>query len=201
MSKIIRLSDCCNAVTECAAWLDQGGVVALPTETVYGLVCRHDRFGAAEKLFEIKNRPVDKPFALFVQSFETARAWIEPNPVAETLAKAFWPGPLTLVVASHNSCPAAYDGAVGLRCPDHAFVQQLLEHCGGALVNTSLNFSGKPPATRIDETHPIIQRVDIAVDAGELPPQSPSAVVDCRTSPPQILRPGTISYSDILDAL
>ena len=193
MSKILSLADSPNAVTECAAWLDLGGVVAVPTETVYGLVCRHDRFGAIDKLFEIKNRPFDKPFALFVQSYETADNWIEPNPIATTLAEKFWPGPLTLVVSSYTSCPAAYDGAVGLRCPDHAFVQQLLEHCDGVLVNTSLNFCGNPPATCID--------ADLAVDAGQLAPQMPSAVVDCRTSPPQILRPGSIPYGEILGAL
>ncbi len=200
MSKIIPVSSS-TAVTECAAWLDLGGVVALPTETVYGLVCRHDRFGAIEKLFEIKNRPVDKPFALFVKSLDTANAWIEPNPAAEKLAQAFWPGPLTLVVASHNSCPAAYDGAVGLRCPDYGFVQDLLGHCDGSLVNTSLNVSGAPPTSRIDPNHPIVERVDLVVDAGELLPQQPSAVVDCRTNPPEILRHGLIEYSEILEAL
>jgi L-threonylcarbamoyladenylate synthase len=199
MSKIIKLEDAPNAVTECAAWLDLGGVVALPTETVYGLVCRHDRFGAIDKLFEIKNRPFDKPFALFVQSYETVNEWVEPNPVAKILAEHYWPGPLTLVVASYNSCPAASDGAVGLRCPDHKFVQDLLQACGGTLVNTSLNFSGNPPASKIDPAHPIVQRVDIVVDAGELPEQQPSTVVDCRTSPPSVLRQGPVSYGDILD--
>lgn len=199
MSKILSLNDSPSAVTECVAWLDLGGVIALPTETVYGLVCRHDRFGAVDKLFEIKNRPFDKPFALFVELYASVREWIEPNPVAEKLAQQYWPGPLTMIVASHNSCPAASDGAVGLRCPDYDFVQRLLHACGGTLVSTSLNFSGNPPASKIDPSHPIIERVDLVIDAGELPPNPPSTVIDCRTSPPALFRQGPILYSDILD--
>lgn len=191
-----------DQIRECARVLDQGGIIALPTETVYGLVSRADSPAALRRLYEIKQRPQGKPFALFVSGWnDVYPALVRENATAQLLARRFWPGPLTLVTESRSGCPASYDGTVGLRCPDHPVVQRLLSACGGLLVNTSLNLSQQPPARMLHEARTVVQQVDIALDAGGLPDNLPSTVVDCRTTPPRLLRVGGLSESVVRSVL
>ncbi|MGC9329930.1 MAG: L-threonylcarbamoyladenylate synthase [Candidatus Hinthialibacter sp.] len=181
--------------------IHRGGVVCTPTETVYGLVCS-TRPASVERLMRIKGRPSNKPFALFASSW---RRMLEENIetclAADILAGAFWPGPVTLVVGASASCPGAYAGSIGVRCPGHLFVQELLRECGGLLVNTSFNRSGEPECRALDLASDLLEEVDLAVDGGVLPLRLPSTVVDCRTDPPQILRHGEIAEEKIRRAL
>lgn len=187
-----------SQIADCVRVLNQGGILAIPTETVYGLICRADQPAALKRLYEIKQRPQGKPFALFVSGWEDVfPGYVRENAVARTLARHFWPGPLTIVTEARSACPASYEGSVGLRCPDHPVVQRLLNACGGLLVNTSLNLSSQPPARNLHEVRGIVQQIDIALDAGGLPEALPSTVVDCSQTPPHVLRVGELPVDSI----
>lgn len=184
-----------SALDECVRILDAGGIVALPTETVYGIVARADREDAIQRLKKIKGRPDNKPFALFVREWnDLSPRWAPHKPQAQALTQRFWPGPLTLVVNAASDCPAAYEGAVGARAPDHTFVNELLQRCGGLLVNTSLNRSGDPPASSLNGLADLLKELDLTIDAGDLPHRLPSVVVDCQGDSPRLLREGEISF-------
>lgn len=178
--------------------LNQGQVLGVPTETVYGLICSPRFPEAVKRISSIKGRPDHKPFALFVQSIERAeREDVTINDNARKLAKAFWPGPLTLVLSAADSCPCAYQGSVGMRCPDYPFILEFLAQTGGLLVNTSLNRSGEPPVWELDREDAILEEIDLVIDGGRLQEQAPSTVVDCRQEPCKVLREGALGTAEI----
>ncbi len=178
--------------------IKRGGIVCLPTETVYGLVCSTQNQVAIRRVANLKGRPQEKPFALFCSSWERmAREALEENLLAKSLAHHFWPGPLTLVLAARPSCPGYFRGSVGVRCPAHDFVQAVLAACGGLLMNTSLNRSGQPECRSIAEAGDMLKEIDLAIDDGALPYRLPSTVLDCRMQPPLVLREGGIAGAEI----
>jgi L-threonylcarbamoyladenylate synthase len=186
----------------CVDTLRRGGVVCVPTDTVYGLICLADAEDAKERILVMKNRPKEKPFALFLSSWERlAQEPIYPTAHAEKLARAFWPGALTIVVAAEDRCPAVRDGKVGARCPNTPFLLKLMENCGGLLVNTSLNKSGHDPASSLNGMEEILSHVELIIDGGAIPPSPASTVIDCSTHPPKILRPGGITETQITHCL
>lgn len=125
-----------------------GGVVAYPSETVWGLAAHPERPDAIEALYTLKGRDPAKPLQVSCDSVDTGLRFALPDPRLEALA-GFWPGPLTVVTPARPDCPAplAPAGKVGLRVPDHPVALALLRACGGALVTTSCNRSGEPAAT------------------------------------------------------
>ncbi len=192
----VREAPGCGAA--CARVLQEGGLVCVPTETVYGLICLPDRSAAVARLAALKSRPADKPFALFTASWERLiREAVRPAPVAERLAAAFWPGPLTLVIAAEPECPAARGGTVGARCPDHPLAQEILAECGGLLINTSLNRSGEPAVWSLEGMDDWLFGVDLVIDGGTLPRRPASTVVDCTSDPPRILRAGGVTEESL----
>ncbi len=192
-----------NALAKCCVQaLKNGDVLCVPTDTVYGLVCLPINEEAIQKIAQIKRRPENKPFALFVSTIHRLRSKdVFLTKEANILADCFWPGALTLVVSASEQCPCAHQGTVGIRSPNHAFVQKLLEHCGGLLLNTSINRSGEGAVTSLEAVQPLLNKVDVAVDFGPLPPSLSSTVVDCTSQPIHILREGAISTHDIYQAL
>ncbi|MBI1388405.1 MAG: threonylcarbamoyl-AMP synthase [bacterium] len=201
MSAVLPALSTPATLRRCVETLDAGGVIAVPTETVYGLICRAGRDDAMRRIVDMKRRPGDKPFALFVRRWSDLAGHAPPCAMAQRLADALWPGPLTLVAAAHPECPAERDGSVGARSPDYPVLQDLLAECGGLLINTSLNRSGEPPARSLDDAGALIDEVDLALDAGQLPRRSPSTVVDCRGSEPKILRVGEIGEDRLRSVL
>ncbi len=176
----------------------EGGIVCIPTETVYGIICSASIPSAIAKMARLKQRPANKPFALFTPSWERfAQEAVFPDPAASRLADKFWPGPLTLVVAAQEECPCAYNGAVGVRCPKHDLVQSILGKYGGLLANSSLNVSGESAVWSLDGMSQFLDSFDLVIDCGVLPRNPSSTVVDCRKTPPAILRGGIITQSDI----
>ncbi len=186
-----ELSTVC--LEECLLVLKRGGIVCVPTDTVYGLVCSAQDRNAICRMAEIKSRPEKKPFALFTNHLNLS----SPCPMAEILANHFWPGPLTIVVPEDVNYPYSFNGSVGLRFPNNEFIQNLLSEWDGCLANTSLNVSGEPPVWGLGGVENVLLKVDLIIDSGQLPEREPSTVVDCTVDPPKILREGTIRQREI----
>lgn len=173
-----------------------GGVVIMPTDTVYGLVaCASDR-DAVEVIYQIKQRPREMRLPLLVaDASDLARLAVAPSDTARVLAQAFWPGALTIVVRAARSIPVSLAderGSVALRCPDHAVMREVIRRVGEPLVATSVNFTGMPEAASLDDMpEEILESVDLVVDGGDLPGVA-STIVDCIEVPPRILRQGAV---------
>jgi L-threonylcarbamoyladenylate synthase len=182
--------------------LRAGGIVALPTDTVYGIGVALDAERGIERLFEAKRRPPDRAVMLLLNTAEQARALGAWPPVAAVLAEAFWPGGLTIVVdqlPAANLPPELTGGAptIGLRVPDHACPRALAAAIG-ALPVTSANLSGMPPARDAAEIGAQLgDAVDCIVDGGPARGGPASTVVDCTTDPVRILRLGAVPQDAI----
>lgn len=180
------------AIAEALAALRRGELVIVPTETVYGLAADDHNPAAMEKLFEAKGRPQDKPIALLAASVdELERYGTKLPPAARCLAGKFWPGALTLVLAS----PA---GWLGFRIPDHPVMLALLRAWGGVLAVTSANRSGEPPATTAAAALAVLDPfVALALDAGPAVGGVPSTVVKVSAEGVEVLRAGAIAAEEI----
>jgi L-threonylcarbamoyladenylate synthase len=175
-----------------------GAVLLIPTETVYGLVCRWDDKEAVKRIYELKGREKGKPLALFADSVATLKKHnIYLNNNAEKLAAALCPGALTIVV------PSPSGDTVGFRIPDHAFVLKLLRRTKYPLASTSANRSGAPNALNVDSALEMLKgEVDIVVDGGPISPESQaSTVVMAMETELQILRRGPVSEKELYSAI
>jgi L-threonylcarbamoyladenylate synthase len=185
------------AVAETVRVLRRGQTVALPTETVYGLAANALESIAVARLFEIKGRPAQNPVIVHVASESLARscvlAW---PPAAIALARAFWPGPLTLVLPKQSRIPdivTAGGPTVGLRWPSHPFIQAVIQACEFPLAAPSANLSSQTSPTRAEHVRQSLHgRIPLIIDAGPCSVGIESTVVDLTTNPPRILRPGII---------
>ncbi len=199
MYKYLSLNESAyECLVESIEALRKGWLICVPTDTVYGIICWAERPDAIQSLAAAKGRPQEKPFSLFTDSLdriEQAGAIISSS--AKQLANAFWPGPLTIVVPAKKNCPCEYDGSVGVRSPDHEFLQTLIPRFDGLLVNTSLNRSGEPPVWELKKDSLILSQLDLVLDEGKLAEKPPSTVVDCRKEQIQILREGAISRKEL----
>lgn len=184
---------------EVATVLTEGGLVVAPTETRYGILARADRREVLEKLYEVKRRDLNKPTSLLVRLPEDIGSLGQMNRSAELLAKAFLPGPLTLVLRSKRDWfpPAVVDGKIGIRCSPLPLVRELLGLVDWPLTATSANRSGKSDFVTVDDIEKEFgDELDFYVDAGPLSGET-STVVDCSREKPAVLREGTISRRQI----
>ena len=187
---------------EAIATLRSGGIVALPTDTVYGIAVALNTPDGVEALFAAKRRPPDKGIMLLLADAAQAPTIGQWPPAAATLADAFWPGGLTVIVPQRADVPlpAALTGGaptIGLRVPDHPAPRALAEAVG-PIPTTSANISGLPEAG--DATSIVDQLGDaigLVLDGGAAHGGPPSTVVDCTVDPPRILRAGAISVDRI----
>ena len=193
-----------------AAHLRAGGLLAYPTETVYGLGSRA-REGEVRALAELKGRRADKPFLLLVSSREMAEAYgLAFNASAAALARAFWPGPLTLVLPGGGGrLPDTLrgpEGGIAVRWTSHPHVARLVAALGEPLTSTSANRPGGPTAPGPDA---IVREFTVAVavgrllvlDGGVLGNRPPSTVIDCTTSTPRIVRAGALPVTELRRAV
>ena len=186
-----------RAVERAAALLRAGEVVAVPTETVYGLAALATRPEAVRRLFEVKGRPSANPVIVHVADLALARACVSAwPPAAEALARAFWPGPLTLVLPRAPAIPpevTAGGPTVGIRWPRHPFIQALIQACGEPLAAPSANVStALSPTEAAHVLKSLGGRIPAVVDGGPCPVGIESTVLDLTTQPPRILRPGMV---------
>ena len=195
---IVKKSDA--ALDFCLEALERPGCVLLvPTETVYGLVCSWHDAAARARIYQLKHRSENKPFAAFLPSVEAVFSCIPLLPdAARIFAETFCPGPITLVV------PDGTGSTFGFRIPDHPFVLRLLKTYGAPLASTSANRSGMPAALSIDEALETIDgEPDVAVDGGELTPgsQASTVVQVNHDSSWKILREGPVTVKMLENAL
>ena len=190
-----------------AAWLIQNGqLVAVPTETVYGLAGNGLDPAAVEEIYEVKGRPAVKPLSLMVPGPKAMSLYCDPVPEAAlSLARKFWPGPLTIVLKARPIVPEivrAGGDTVGLRCPDHPMTLTLLQYTGLPFAAPSANPSGEPSPKTADEVHRYFDgKISAVVDGGPCGIGRESTLIDMSSAPYRILRQGALSREEIADAL
>jgi L-threonylcarbamoyladenylate synthase len=186
--------------------LRAGGIVALPTDTVYGVAVALETAGGVERLFHVKRRPPDKGIMLLLDDAAQAAAIGVMGVAAEALADAFWPGGLTVIVPRLPgvSLPAALTAGaptIGLRVPDHE-APRALARAVGPLPTTSANVSGLPEARDATEIlHQLGDALDLILDAGPAHGGPASTIVDCSGARPVLLREGAIPTSRVARVL
>jgi L-threonylcarbamoyladenylate synthase len=191
-----------DAAVTAAQCLARGGLVAFPTETVYGLGADATNGQAVARLYEAKGRPAFNPLIAHVPDLESARKLAVFNAEAEVLAAAFWPGPLTLVLPRRPDCPISDLATAGLdtiaiRVPNHALARAILRAFGKPIVAPSANLSGHvSPTNAAHVLEDLDGKIDLIVDGGPTPVGIESTIVACLDQP-MILRPGGLSREKI----
>ncbi len=182
-----------------------GGVVIYPTDTLYGLAADPRDPRAVERVFAIKRRAASEPLPLIAAGVEDAAMFGRLTPLARRLAAAFWPGPLTLVLADAGLVtPAAHAGtrAVAIRVPASAIAVGLARLSGGAVTSTSANRSGAPaPASAREVEDGLAEEADGLLDGGPAAGGLPSTIVDARAESPVLVRAGAVAYGRILGTM
>jgi L-threonylcarbamoyladenylate synthase len=198
-SQVISVSEP-GALEAALAVVRAGGLIAFPTDTVYGLGCAVNQYPSIQALFEAKGRDFNKAIAVLAGSVESLADVAESlNEQANRLAEHFWPGALTLVVPKKSGLPENLSiyPTVGVRMPNHPFALQLLR-ATGPLATTSANRSGEAnPVTAQEVLAQLDGKVDLILDGGACPGGVPSTVVDCTGADIRILRQGAIGEAEI----
>lgn len=185
-----------------------GGTAVFPTDTLYGLGCNALDPQAVGKVFDIKHRSYMKALPMLVRDLSWARELAYITPEQERLIGMFWPGKVTFVLPRRDMVPSIMCGGgqtIGLRAPDHAFVQELLRHVGYPIAGTSANHSGHEPISdaRViaDAFSRSAPQPQLIIDAGVLPDSLPSTIVDLSDRQVRILRQGAVRADKILSLL
>ena len=191
------------AVNRAAELLRAGEVVVLPTETVYGLAANALDANAVARIFEVKGRPAHNPIIVHIASVEMAKRCIAIWPaIADDLARAFWPGPLTMVLPKAKDIPeivTASGATVGVRWPSHPFIQAVIRECGFPLAAPSANPSNQLSPTNAEHVRKSIgEKIPLIVDGGQSQVGIESTVIDLTTDPPAVLRPGMIHEESLI---
>lgn len=191
------------AVTRAAQLLRAGEVVALPTETVYGLAANALDAAAVAKIYEIKGRPAHNPIIVHVADVAMAQRCVADWPTsAAQLAKSFWPGALTLVLPRAQIIPdivTAGGPTVGVRWPSHPFIQAVIRECGFPLAAPSANLSNQVSPTNAEHVRKQLgDRLPLIVDGGQSQVGIESTVIELSVQPPQVLRPGMIHEESLV---
>ncbi len=186
--------------------LAEGGLVAFPTETVYGLGANALKPEAVMKIFEAKGRPSDNPLILHVAKREDVDKLVRSLPrQAEILMERFWPGPLTLIMPKSHHVPHVVSAGldtVGIRMPDHTVALTLLGESGVPVAAPSANISGRPSPTTGDHViRDMMGKIDVIIDSGPTGVGVESTVLDLTAYPPLILRPGGITLEALKEVL
>ena len=186
-----------TVLAEAARVIREGGLVAFPTETVYGLAADATNPKAVDRLNNVKGRPPEKPYSLHIHSINQVAAYVPVvPPLARRLMECFWPGPLTIVMPGNNGA------TVGFRLPDHPVAFAFLEACGVPIVAPSANRSGSPPPTDAAEVVAALGgEIDYILDAGPTRLGKESTVVEIIDGRVTVRREGAIAREAILSAV
>ncbi|WP_208026896.1 L-threonylcarbamoyladenylate synthase [Rhabdothermincola sediminis] len=193
-------------IERAAAVLRAGGLVAFPTETVYGLGADAVNPAAVRRVFEVKGRPATHPLIVHLGSAAALDRWaVDVPPAARLLAEACWPGPLTMLLRRSPSVPDVVTGGrdtVGLRVPAHPLALALLERFGGGVAAPSANRFGRvSPTTAADVQADLGSDVDLVLDGGPCQVGVESTIVDLTGAEPEVLRPGGVSFERLEEVL
>ena len=186
--------------------IKNGGLVAIPTETVYGLGANGLNEDAVLKIFEAKGRPQDNPLILHIADPDQIESLCHHIPqAAYDLADAFWPGPLTMVLPARKAIPKRTTGGldtVGVRCPDSEITREIIRASGVPIAAPSANISGKPSTTTAAHVlHDHDGKIDAIVDGGPCRVGVESTIVDLTEERPRLLRPGGIGPEQLIEVL
>ena len=194
-----------SPIDQAVALLRDRGIVAFPTDTVYGIGVDPLQPEAVRKLYQVKGRPDDKPIAILVGAIEhVARVAQNLPPTLTRLAERFWPGELTLIVEARDLPPEITAGGrtVGVRMPNHPLALELLRYFGGPIATTSANKSGEEAAISAEGVRVQLGNlVDLILEGGDTFTKVASTVLDLLVSPPQIRRHGGISEDLLMQCL
>ena len=187
-----------ECVSKAGICLKEGGLVAFPTETVYGLGADALNEKAAEKIYAAKGRPSDNPLIVHIAQLQDLEYIVEEIPKkVKILAEKFWPGPLTMIMKKKERVPKSTTGGletVAVRMPDHPLALAIIKEAGGYVAAPSANTSGRPSPTLARHVlEDMNGRIDMIVDGGELSIGIESTIIDMSVEPPMILRPGYIT--------
>ena len=193
-------------VSSAAACLVAGDLVALPTETVYGLGANGLDPQAVAKIFEAKGRPQDNPLILHIADIDQLEVLCHDIPQsAYKLAEVFWPGPLTMVLPAKEivpKCTTAGLPTVAVRCPDCEITRRIIRRAGVPIAAPSANISGKPSTTTAEHVyHDHAGRIPLIVDGGPCRVGVESTIVDLTENPPRLLRPGGVTPEQLKEVL
>ena len=193
-------------IEEAARVLKAGGLVAFPTETVYGLGGNGLSRDASRKIYAAKGRPSDNPLILHVSKIEEVNPLVESIPEkAKLLMESFWPGPLTVILKKSEIVPRESTGGldtVALRCPDNALSLALIEKAGFPIAGPSANLSGSPSPTEASHVyHDLAGRIEGILDDGAVGIGVESTILDMSGDVPTLLRPGAITLEDLTEVL
>lgn len=186
--------------------LRQGGLLAVPTETVYGVAAGAGDSAAVRRIYDLRDRDYGKPLSVLVTGMEMAENYCRDiPPAAYRLAERYWPGPLTMILRDNGRLPAvvtAGSGTLGVRCPDHPLTLSILEKAGLPLAAPSANPAGAQPARDIREVLAYFDgRIEGVVDGGPCSLGVASTVLDLTGEKPRILREGGIPAEELLSFL
>lgn len=199
-----RLTDDKKGIAAAADILKADGVVAIPTETVYGLAASAFSDKAIEKVFIAKGRPQDNPLIVHISDIGMISSAVsEFGPIAKTLADAFWPGPLTLVLKKSERIAESVSrglDTVAVRMPSHKVAREVIKAAGIPLAAPSANISGSPSPTTADHVIADLDgRIDAVIMSGSSEVGVESTVVSLVTDPPRLLRPGRVTAEELME--
>jgi L-threonylcarbamoyladenylate synthase len=191
-----------DALQEAATWIRTGGLVALPTDTLYGLAADPFCARAVERVFAVKGRGADRALPLIAADLDQVTRDLGPlTAVGARLADRFWPGPLTLIVPAPSAIAAEVTGGtgrVGVRVPDSLVAREICRAAGRPVTATSANRSGQPATPDPGDVERTLGAdVDLLIDAGTTPGGAPSTIVDVCGERPVLVRAGAIPWDDI----
>ena len=195
-----------RALEETIHTVQHGGVVAFPTDTVYGIGASLRHPDALRRIYEIKGRDAAKPLPVLLASIDRIDLVAEvPDDATLALLRRFWPGGLTVALPARPDAPAEVvhpDGTVGVRVPDHSIALALCDRAGGALATTSANRSGEPPACAAEEiAAQLDDRLDIVLQGGYTPCGEPSTVIRVEDDATiAVIRAGSIGFEELEEA-
>jgi L-threonylcarbamoyladenylate synthase len=191
-----------DAIEEAAKWILDGGIVAIPTDTLYGLAVNPFSADAVARVFAVKGRDAERALPLIAADAEQAQIFLgRLSEVGQRLAERYWPGPLTLLVAAPPAlAPDVHGrtGKAGVRVPRDTVARAICRQAGTPVTATSANISGaRATADPGDVERTLGARIDLLIDTGPTPGGAPSTIVDTTVTPPALVRAGAIEWNEI----